>query len=133
MQTSAVAATPTTPQQPAEGGDRLGVARDFDSFLKLLTTQLANPGSAPAARAQFTRQLVQFSAVEQAIETNSVLEELVGLVRADQFGATVEAQGETVRVGSEQEAQIRYGLGRCNEGDDPGARRDRQAGLPGRG
>lgn len=118
MQTNAVAATPTTPQQSAQKTEGLGLAEDFDSFLKLLTTQLANQDPLePLDADQFTRQLVQFSGVEQAIKTNSMLEELVGLVRTDQFargidylGATVEAQGATVRLGSEHDAQIRYSL-----------------------
>lgn len=119
MQTNAVTTPPpTTPRQPTEGGDGPGLANDFNSFLKLLTTQLANQDPLePLDADQFTRQLVQFSGVEQSIKTNTMLEELVGLVRADQFsrgidylGATVDAEAGTVRLGSEQQAQIRYGL-----------------------
>jgi len=51
---------------------------DFDTFLTLLTNQLQNQDPlAPVDTAQFTQQLVQFSQVEQQIQTNSLLESLI--------------------------------------------------------
>ena len=53
---------------------------NFDTFLTLLTTQLQNQDPlAPLDTEKFTEQLVQFSAVEQSIQTNEYLEALIGL------------------------------------------------------
>jgi len=97
---------------------RIGLADDFDSFLKLLTAQLkAQDPLSPLDANQFTQQLVQFSGVEQAIKTNQALGQLVALVQGDQItrsldylGAEVEAVGGTVRLGAGGTAQLGYQL-----------------------
>lgn len=54
------------------------IAGDLDTFLTLLTTQLQNQDPlSPVETEQFTQQLVQFSQVEQQIESNRLLESLV--------------------------------------------------------
>ena len=64
------------------------LAADFDSFLQLLTTQLTTQDPlSPMDAEQFTSQLVQFSSVEQAIQTNTKLETLIGLMQASQTTA----------------------------------------------
>lgn len=51
---------------------------DFNSFLKLLTTQLQNQDPlAPMDSSQFVTQLTQLSSVEQAIKTNTNLETVI--------------------------------------------------------
>ncbi|PJB73095.1 MAG: flagellar hook capping family protein [Alphaproteobacteria bacterium CG_4_9_14_3_um_filter_47_13] len=56
------------------------LAEDFDQFLVLLTTQLQNQDPMnPMDSTEFTNQLVQFSQVEQAINTNQKLDDLVSL------------------------------------------------------
>lgn len=56
------------------------LAEDFSQFLNLLTTQLQNQDPlSPLDSNQFTEQLVQFSQVEQAINTNTKLDDLVTL------------------------------------------------------
>ncbi len=61
---------------------------DLDSFLTLLTAQLKNQDPlSPMDSTEFTNQLVQFSGVEQAINTNTNLESLIGLSQAS-IGAT---------------------------------------------
>lgn len=56
------------------------LAEDFDQFLILLTTQLQNQDPLnPMDSTEFTNQLVQFSQVEQAINTNQKLDDLVSL------------------------------------------------------
>lgn len=56
------------------------LAEDFSQFLQLLTTQLQNQDPlSPMDSTEFTSQLVQFSQVEQAINTNSKLDDLVSL------------------------------------------------------
>ena len=107
----------------ASGGQRardaqIGLASDFDSFLKLLTTQLTNQGPLePLDANEFTAQLVQFTGVEQSIRTNGLLEQLLALDKVDRLargaefiGAVVEADSATVRVGAGGPAAASYRL-----------------------
>lgn len=56
------------------------LASDFTTFLTLLTTQLqAQDPLDPMSSSEFTSQLVQFTAVEQAIRANQNLENLAAL------------------------------------------------------
>ena len=56
------------------------LADDFSDFLTLLTTQLQNQDPlAPMDSTEFTNQLVQFSQVEQSINTNQKLDDLLSL------------------------------------------------------
>lgn len=56
------------------------LADDFAQFLQLLTTQLQNQDPlSPLDSNDFTNQLVQFSQVEQQINSNSKLDDLVAL------------------------------------------------------
>jgi flagellar basal-body rod modification protein FlgD len=58
----------------------VGLAEDFAQFLQLLTTQLQNQDPlSPMDSNEFTNQLVQFSQVEQQINSNSKLDNLVNL------------------------------------------------------
>jgi flagellar basal-body rod modification protein FlgD len=102
----------------ASASNRIGLADNFDSFLKLLTAQLKNQDPlSPLDANQFTQQLVEFSGVEQAIKTNDTLAQLVSLVRSDQIarstdylGAEVETQGQTISLGAAAPAEVRYRL-----------------------
>jgi len=70
---------------------------NFDSFLKLLTSQLANQDPLnPLDSNQFVSQLVNFSSVEQAINTNDNLESLIALSTVGQAAAAVNYLGNTV-------------------------------------
>lgn len=54
------------------------LAEDFSQFLTLLTTQLQNQDPLnPMDSTEFTNQLVQFSQVEQSINTNQKLDNMV--------------------------------------------------------
>ena len=56
------------------------LAEDFSQFLELLTTQLQNQDPlSPLDSNEFTNQLVQFSQVEQQINSNAKLDDLVNL------------------------------------------------------
>jgi len=58
----------------------VSLAEDFTQFLTLLTTQLQNQDPlSPLDSNEFTNQLVQFSQVEQGINTNSKLDDLLSL------------------------------------------------------
>lgn len=51
---------------------------DFDTFLKLLTAQLANQDPLdPTDGTEFTAQLAQFSSLEQQINTNDLLKDMI--------------------------------------------------------
>jgi flagellar basal-body rod modification protein FlgD len=112
-----IAAT-TNAASSAAASSRIGLADNFDNFLKLLTTQLENQDPlSPLDATQFTEQLVQFTGVEQAIRTNDALGQLITLVRADQIaravdylGAEVEAAAQTVRLSGADAATVRYRL-----------------------
>lgn len=72
---SGAAASATSTQQSA-----VTLAEDFSQFLELLTTQLQNQDPlSPMDSTEFTNQLVQFSQVEQQINSNTKLDDLVAL------------------------------------------------------
>lgn len=78
------------------------LAKNFDTFLSLLTAQLQNQDPLePLDSKDFTNQLVNFSGVEQAIATNKNLEQLVELVLAGQSGNLVNYLGKTAEVASD--------------------------------
>lgn len=62
----------------ALASSRATIADSFDSFLKILTTQLKNQNPLdPLDTNQFTQQLVQFTGVEQQLKTNQFLEAML--------------------------------------------------------
>jgi flagellar basal-body rod modification protein FlgD len=78
--TTPVSGTSSTP--PATTGtsaDAMSqLSSNFSTFLTLLTTQLKNQDpTSPMDSNQFTQQLVQFSQVEQQIDTNTNLKSLI--------------------------------------------------------
>lgn len=61
-------------------GATVKLAEDFQQFLTLLTTQLQNQDPlSPMDSTEFTNQLVQFTQVEQQINSNQKLDDLVAL------------------------------------------------------
>ena len=96
--------------------DALSIGKTFDQFLTLLTTQLKNQDPlSPMDSAQFTSQLVQFSQVEQEINTNTKLDTLIAanqsnqLLQASSFlGKSVEVTGNTVTFDGTNPVQFGY-------------------------
>ena len=73
------------------------LAGNFDTFLTLLTTQLRNQDPLnPLDTEKFTEQLVQFSGVEQSIETNQNLETLIAMQAAGRREAAIGFLDRTV-------------------------------------
>src|SRR3984885_14668409 len=73
------------------------LAGNFDTFLKLLTTQLQNQDPlSPMDSNQFTQQLVAFSGVEQQINTNDNLQSLIALSLSQQASSAVNYIGHSV-------------------------------------
>ncbi|MEW5702997.1 MAG: flagellar hook capping FlgD N-terminal domain-containing protein [Pseudomonadota bacterium] len=98
-------------------GAGAALAENFDDFLKLLTAQMQNQDPlSPMDAKEFTTQLVQFSAVEQAINTNSNLASLIDLQKASQIsnavgfiGMQIEAFGK-LNMLTNGTAEFSYGL-----------------------
>ena len=78
---------PLTPAKP------VGISSDFNTFLKMLTTQLKNQAPLkPIDSADYAVQLATFSGVEQQVKTNQLLEGLIsqfGVMGMSQLAAWV--------------------------------------------
>jgi flagellar basal-body rod modification protein FlgD len=72
---------------------------NLNTFLTLLTTQLQNQDPlSPMDSTQFTQQLVEYSQVEQQINTNSNLQSLISLQQTGAGAAAVGYLGKEVTV-----------------------------------
>ncbi len=111
--TSALTSAATTAQAAAGAkNSRTQIAKNFDQFLLLLTTQLKNQNPLdPLDTNQFTQQLVQFASVEQQLQTNDTLSSLLQSTQSANatnalgfVGAEITASGATaaLRSGSAQ-------------------------------
>ena len=75
------------------------LAKDMDSFLTLLTTQLQNQDPTnPMDSKEMTNQLVQFSQVEQQIQQNKNLEQLLALQNQSATASAVSYIGRQVQM-----------------------------------
>lgn len=73
--TSATAATTTTATSSSSSGST--ISSDFETFLKMLTTQIQNQDPlSPMQSEEFAVQLATFSSVEQQVMTNDLLTSL---------------------------------------------------------
>ena len=107
--TSSTSSTQSTAMQQLSG--------NFDTFLQLLTTQLQNQDPLdPLDSNQFTQQLVEFSQVEQQINTNDNLQNLISLTQGNASNGAVNYLGRTVTITNgdaalqDGEANWTYGL-----------------------
>ena len=78
METASATAAATSTQRPsspgAEGSDGAVLNSDFETFLKMLTTQMQNQDPLdPLDSTEFATQLATFSSVEQQVLTNDLL------------------------------------------------------------
>ena len=79
------------------------LAGNFDTFLKLLTTQMKNQDpTSPLDTNQFTSQLVQFANVEQQINANTNLTTLIDLNRASSLYQASAMVGHRIGVEASQ-------------------------------
>ena len=91
------ASTAPTASQATSAQDQL--SSNFDTFLTLLTTQLQNQDPlSPMDSNQFTQQLVQFSQVEQQIDSNKNLESLISLTKSQTTSSAVGYLGKTLTI-----------------------------------
>ena len=86
----------------AATGAKSQIAGNYADFLRLLMTQLKNQDpTAPLDTNQFTQQLVQFSSVEQQLNTNANLTKLISLQEGNQVLQASALVGKTVDVTSD--------------------------------
>lgn len=82
---------------------RQKLADSFDEFMLLLTTQLQNQDpTEPLDTNQFTQQLVAFTGVEQAVQTNDNLEQLIALNSSTKTDSAVNYIGRYVETDGNQ-------------------------------
>jgi flagellar basal-body rod modification protein FlgD len=116
---------PTATSSPAassssssSNGALTDLSGNFDTFLTLLTTQLQNQDPMnPMNSDQFTQELVQFSGVEQQINTNDNLKQLISLQQGNASNNAISYLGKSITItnGSgalaDGEAHWSYALG----------------------
>lgn len=99
---SAAAASASTGSNSATS-----LAGNFDTFLKLLTTQLKNQDPThPVDSNQFTQQLVAFAGVQQQLETNTLLKQLVSNSQASQVSNAASFVGTVIQASGNQGAVV---------------------------
>lgn len=116
QQSAALTATngAATTATSAAGTARTTLAGNFDSFLKLLMTQLKNQDpTSPLDTNQFTSQLVQFTSVEQQINANANLTKLIELTQSDQVLQASSMVGKHVAVTADH-IPLQDGAGQVN-------------------
>jgi flagellar basal-body rod modification protein FlgD len=89
--------TTSTSSTSSTSDARTSLATNFQTFLTLLTTQLQNQDpTSPMDSNQFTQQLVEYSQVEQQIDTNSKLDSLVALSSSQSTNLAMSYLGKNV-------------------------------------
>src|SRR5689334_15988020 len=100
--TSTSKSTSTAAAQQTGSAALNSLSANFGDFLKLLMTQLQNQDpSSPLDTNQFTSELVQFSSVEQQINTNTSLTKLIQLTQAGEIMQGSSMTGKRVTVDSD--------------------------------
>jgi flagellar basal-body rod modification protein FlgD len=96
MEVSSIASTAANSAAEASNAK---LAENFDTFLTLLVAQLQNQDPLePTDTEQFVQQLVQFSQVEQQIDTNTSLERMLEFQTANQAASAINYIGSTVEA-----------------------------------
>lgn len=81
----------------------VSLSSNFNDFLNMLLTQLQNQDPTdPMNTDQFTSELVQFTSVEQQINTNNSLTKLIQLTQGDELLQASSIVGKTVLVNTNQ-------------------------------
>lgn len=88
METSSV--SPANTLTASSGGNETSesavISSDFETFLKMLTTQMQNQDPLnPVDSADYATQLATFASVEQQVQTNDILRELTGKLTGSAF------------------------------------------------
>jgi flagellar basal-body rod modification protein FlgD len=114
---SSATSTSSTAAKGTAAASRATFGDNYDTFLKLLTSQLQNQNPlSPMDSTQFTSQLVQYSSVEQAIKQNENLEKLISMQSSTQSANAVGYIGKSVDMSGERvglvngEGKVTYSL-----------------------
>ena len=104
MSLASVTAQQNTTNATQTGSAALNsLTANFGDFLQLLMTQLQNQDpTSPLDTNQFTSELVQFSSVEQQINTNNSLTQLIQLTQAGEVMQGSAMAGKQVTLASAQ-------------------------------
>ena len=103
MTSAITATTPAATAADASNSSLTSLSSNFSNFLNLLMTQLKNQDpTAPMDANSFTSELVQFTSVEQQINTNSSLTQLIQLTQAADVTQSSGIIGKQVTVQSTQ-------------------------------
>jgi flagellar basal-body rod modification protein FlgD len=105
MSIAAAAATTTSQTANSTSGQNAlaSLSGNFQDFLGMLLTQLQNQDpTGPMDTDEFTSELVQFSSVEQQINTNNSLTQLISLTQSGQMLQASAMTGKTVQFTSTQ-------------------------------
>src|SRR5580658_2668762 len=95
----------------------VALSSNFNDFLQMLMTQLQNQDpTSPMDTNEFTSELVEFSGVEQQINTNSSLTQLIQLTQAGETMQGTSMTGKSVTVQSTEMA-LQNGTGTLNFND----------------
>ena len=90
MTVSAVSSTTASPSSSASATQAASNLIDYNSFLKLLVAQMQNQDPMnPTDSTQYLSQLASFSSVEQAVQTNSKLDQLLQTSSLNQADALI--------------------------------------------
>lgn len=90
------------------------LSSNFNDFLSLLTTQLQNQDpTSPMDTSQFTTELVQFTGVEQQINTNTSLTSLIQATQGEEVIQATGVVGKPVVVASDH-VPLQNGAGSIN-------------------
>jgi len=102
--TAATSSTTAAGSSTLTGQNALStLSGNFSDFLNMLMTQLKNQDpTSPLDTNQFTTELVQFSGVEQQINTNTSLTQLIQLTQAGEVMQASSMAGRQVTVSSSQ-------------------------------
>lgn len=99
MTTAVTNTTTTTSTSSTSSTARTSLATNFQTFLTLLTTQLQNQDpTSPMDTNQFTQQLVEYSQVEQQIDTNDKLDSLISLSGSQSTSLAMSYLGKKVTM-----------------------------------
>jgi flagellar basal-body rod modification protein FlgD len=99
MDVTSAASTAAASSASSAASAQNQLSSNFDTFLTLLTTQLQNQDPlSPMDSNQFTQQLVQFSQVEQQIDSNKNLESLISLTKTQSATNAVSYLGKTITI-----------------------------------
>jgi flagellar basal-body rod modification protein FlgD len=101
MATTAASATAAGAAAALSNNALTSLTSNFQDFLGMLMTQLQNQDpTSPMDTNQFTQELVEFSGVEQQINTNASLTQLIQLTQSGQVEQSASIVGHQVSINS---------------------------------